>query len=52
MGKQTLKEKIVAYIGHIGWKLFCWSYDGGESQYLLYVYEDAKRRGYEDLTHF
>lgn len=35
MGKLTLKEKIVGFIGHIGWKMFCWSYPGGENQYLL-----------------
>lgn len=44
MGKQTLKEKIVEFIGSVGWKLFCWSYPGGEKQYLEDIYEDAIRR--------
>lgn len=44
MGKPTLKQRAVEFIGHIGWKLFCWSYDGGEEAYLHDVYEDAIRR--------
>ncbi len=41
MGKESLKDKVIRFIGHIGWKLFCWSYKGGEKQYLDDVYEDA-----------
>jgi hypothetical protein len=44
MNPPTLKEKIVEFIGHIGWKMFCWSYPGGEKAYLDDIYEDALRR--------
>lgn len=43
MGQQTLKEKIVSYIGHIGWLMFCWSYYGGEKQYLADFEEHCLR---------
>jgi hypothetical protein len=41
MGKQTLKQKLVGFIGHIGWRIFCWSYTGGEKQYLDDVQKEA-----------
>ena len=43
MGKLTLKDMLKQFIGHIGWKLFCWNYPGGEQQYLDDVYITAVR---------
>ena len=44
MGKETFKDKIIGFIGHIGWRLFCWSYAGGEEQYFIDSDADHLRR--------
>jgi hypothetical protein len=40
--KQNLKDKLRGIIGNIGWKLFVWSYPGGQSQYLDDIYHEEK----------
>ena len=52
MNPPTLKEKIVDLIGSIGWKLFCWSYQGGEKQYFLDIQEDIMRTEESDRRNY
>lgn len=44
MNPPSFKKKFVSFIGYIGWKMFCWSYPGGERQYLCDVLDDAERQ--------
>lgn len=44
MGSLTFIDKIKALINSISWKLFCWSYRGGEIQYLKDIHYYCIRR--------
>lgn len=40
MGKESIKDKLINFIGYIGWRMFCWSYPGGEDQFREDLYEN------------
>lgn len=45
MGKQTLKQRILEFIGGIGWDLFIWAnYDGSENRYFKAIEFDILTR--------